>query len=135
MRPLQAVTSDGLGLFIVAREGFEIRRKILRCAVLIWGAAVLESGSFVSAILLNVNTFAIIIRKKSCLPDDVAPDSHCSQAHCPVLSSATSILPDIFAYRHLVGNVWGPDRGLCLSRCRNPAIAMRIYPPITCNSI
>jgi hypothetical protein len=50
MRSLQeAVKSEDL--FVVAREGFEIRSKILGCEELTQSAALILSGSFVSATL------------------------------------------------------------------------------------
>jgi hypothetical protein len=50
MRPLQEdVESEDL--FVVARESFEIRSKILKCEELTHSAALILSGSLVSATL------------------------------------------------------------------------------------
>jgi hypothetical protein len=63
MRSLQqAVKSEDL--LVVAREGFEIRSKILRCVVLIQSAALIVSGSFVSATLYNINIFVVIVQRR-----------------------------------------------------------------------
>ena len=54
---LQAVKSE---VMLVAARG-EVRSKILGCEVLIQSAALIVSGSFVSATLHNINIFAIIV--------------------------------------------------------------------------
>ena len=57
MRSLQeAVKYEDL--FVVARDGFEICNKILECEELTQSAALMLSGSFVSATLSNINIFA-----------------------------------------------------------------------------
>jgi hypothetical protein len=64
MRSLQeAVKSEEL--FVVAREGFGIRSKILGCEELTQSAALILSGSFVSATLPNINIFAIIVQRRN----------------------------------------------------------------------
>lgn len=50
-------------LFVVVREGVEIRSKNLGYAALIYHVGVLEPGRFVSSILSKVNTFAIIAQR------------------------------------------------------------------------
>jgi hypothetical protein len=47
-------------LLVVARQRFEIRSKILGCEISIQSAALIVSGSFVSAALSNINIFAVI---------------------------------------------------------------------------
>ena len=49
---------------VVAREGFEIHSKILRCVVLIQSAVLIVSGSFVFATLYNINIFAVIVQRR-----------------------------------------------------------------------
>ena len=64
MRSLQeAVKCEDL--VVVAREGFEIRSKNLGCEELTQSAALILSGSFVSATLSNINIFAIIVRRRN----------------------------------------------------------------------
>jgi hypothetical protein len=52
------------GLLVVAREGFEIRSKILVCEVLIQRAALIVLGSFAFAILYHINIFGIIVQRR-----------------------------------------------------------------------
>jgi hypothetical protein len=64
MRSLQdAVKSEDLS--VVAREGFEIRSKILGREDLTQSAALILSVSFVSATLSNINIFAIIAQRRN----------------------------------------------------------------------
>jgi hypothetical protein len=66
MRSLQEdVESEDL--FVVARESFEIRSKILKCEELTHSAALILSGSLVSATLSNINKFAIIVQRNIAL--------------------------------------------------------------------
>ena len=59
----QAVKAEDL--MVVAQERFEIRSKILGYEISIQSAALIVSGSFVSAILSNINVFATIIQRRS----------------------------------------------------------------------
>jgi hypothetical protein len=59
----QAVKAEDL--LVVARERFEIRSRILGCEISIQSAALIVSGSFVSATLSNINIFAIIVQRRN----------------------------------------------------------------------
>ncbi len=50
---------------LVPRGGFEIRSKILGCEDLLQSAALILSGSFVSATLSNINIFAITVQRRN----------------------------------------------------------------------
>jgi hypothetical protein len=52
-------------LSVVPRGSFEIRSTILGCEELTQRAALILSGSFVSAILFNINIFAIIVLRRN----------------------------------------------------------------------
>ena len=56
----QAVKSEYL--LVVAREGFEIRSKILGCKILRQSAALIAGGSFVSAVLDSMSIPSVIAR-------------------------------------------------------------------------